>query len=146
MKERHWRLSVSCLVLAAAVGAAVLTGAPQNVTRQEYLARSRQFSERIEANGLAEAFTGVTTNGDVIEDLFEIRSTGVSTAAVVGAAEQFLSALSSDQRRKTVFPEDDVEWRKWANQHIYFREGMSFEEMSEAQRRAAPALPCLQRH
>lgn len=140
MKERHWRLSVSCLVLAAAVGAAVLTGAPQNVTRQEYLARSRQFSERIEANGLAEAFTGVTTNGDVIEDLFEIRSTGVSTAAVVGAAEQFLSALSSDQRRKTVFPEDDVEWRKWANQHIYFREGMSFEEMSEAQRRAGIAL------
>jgi hypothetical protein len=30
-----------------------------------------------------------------------------------------------------------VEWRKWANQHVYFREGISFEEMSPAQREAA---------
>ena len=39
-----------------------------------------------------------------------------------------------------MFPVDDVEWRKWANQHIYFREGISFEDMSGAQRDAALRL------
>ena len=36
-----------------------------------------------------------------------------------------------------MFRVDDVEWRKWANQHIYYREGISFEEMNRAQREAA---------
>ena len=91
----------------------------------------------MEADGLAATFTGVTTNGEVVPDLFEVRSTGVSTASVVEAAGQFLNSLTADQRRKTVFSENDIEWRKWANQHIYFREGISFEEMNEAQRRTA---------
>jgi hypothetical protein len=49
----------------------------------------------------------------------------------------FLATLSADQRRQTVFPEDDIEWRKWGNQHIYYREGLAFEAMSDAQRAAA---------
>ena len=91
----------------------------------------------MEARGLSDPFVGVTTDGGTVPDLFEIRATGVSTAPVVEAAAQFLNALSSDQRRRTVFSEDDVEWRKWANQHIYFRDGVSFEEMSATQRHAA---------
>ena len=39
-----------------------------------------------------------------------------------------------------MFPEDDIEWRKWANQHIYFRDGVAFEEMSDAQRQSAFAM------
>ena len=94
----------------------------------------------MEANGLPAMFTGVTTDGDVVPDLFEVRSTGVSTVPVVEAAEQFLSSLTTEQHRKTMFAENDIEWRKWANQHIYFREGISLEEMSEAQRHAAFAM------
>jgi hypothetical protein len=82
----------------------------------------------------------VTTNGEVVPGLFEIRSTGVSTAPVVQAADRFLGTLSAAQRRQTVFAEDDVEWRKWANQHIYVREGLAFEAMSEPQREAALGL------
>src|SRR5690606_35728189 len=47
---------------------------------------------------------------------------------------------TADQRARTLFPEDDVEWRKWGNQHIYFRQGVSFEEMTEPQREAGYAM------
>ncbi len=39
-----------------------------------------------------------------------------------------------------MFPVDDPEWRKWMNQHFYVRQGVSFAEMNEAQRRAAFGL------
>ena len=140
MNRRPSRLWVMGFGLVAALGAVALTGSAQDPNPQEYLARSRQFSARIEATGLSAAFTGVTTDGEVVPDLFEIRSTGVSTAPVVEAAEQFLGSLGSEQRRRTMFAENDIEWRKWANQHIYFREGVSLEEMNETQRRAAFAM------
>jgi hypothetical protein len=123
--------------LAGAAGAAALAGPPQGPSVEDYLERSRQFSARMEAGGLADAFTGVTTNGEVEGGLFEIRSTGVTTAPVVEAAEGFLASLEPGQRRRTLFDDDDIEWRKWANQHIYYREGIGFEEMTEAQRNAA---------
>jgi hypothetical protein len=69
-----------------------------------------------------------------------MRSTGVSTEPVRRAAESFLGALSDDQRRRTTFPVDDPEWRKWMNQHFYVRQGVSFAEMTEAQREAAFGL------
>jgi len=56
------------------------------------------------------------------------------------AAEKFLAALGEEQRRKTQFPVDDVEWRKWMNQSFYVRQGVGFNEMSAAQREAAFGL------
>jgi len=35
---------------------------------------------------------------------------------------------------------DDPEWRKWMNQHFYVRQGVSFQEMTEAQRKAGLGL------
>ena len=78
MNKRPLRLWVMCLGLAGAVGAAALAGSPQGPTPEEYRERSRQWSARMEANGLPAMFTGVTTDGDVVPDLFEVRSTGVS--------------------------------------------------------------------
>jgi hypothetical protein len=69
-----------------------------------------------------------------------VRSTGVSTEPVRVATERFLAALTDEQRRRTTFPVDDVEWRKWMNQSFYVRQGASFKEMSEAQRAAAFGL------
>ncbi|MFE9623774.1 hypothetical protein [Streptomyces sp. NPDC006527] len=37
-------------------------------------------------------FVGVTTDGKVVEDLYSVHSTGVSTDAVVKAAQAFLDA------------------------------------------------------
>jgi hypothetical protein len=102
--------------------------------------RYRKMSVDAETEGLAESFKGVTTSGSVVPGLFPIRSTGVSTEPVRKAANAFLASLSADFRAKTVFPVDDSEWRKWMNQHFYLRQGVSFKEMSEAQREAAIGL------
>src|SRR5690606_746980 len=112
-------------------GATVLT------LQQPYAERRVAQSRRADAAGLKEPFKGITTDGTVREGLFPIRSTGVSTAPVVQAAGTFLQALSDEQRKKTTFAVDDDEWRKWMNQHFYVRQGVSFDEMSEAQRETA---------
>lgn len=93
-----------------------------------------------EKRAIEEGFRGVTTDGEVIPGLFAIRSTGVSTQPVREAAEKFLAGLSEAQRKRTRFAADDDEWRKWANQHSYVRQGVSFEEMSATQRELAFGL------
>ena len=120
------------LPLILVVGSALPRGASQDV-----MERFRRRSEEAEAAGLAEPFLGVTTNGKVIPGLFAIRSTGVSTEPVRQAAEDFLSALTAEQRDRATFSVDDPEWRKWMNQHFYVRQGVGFDEMSEAQRATA---------
>jgi hypothetical protein len=109
---------------------------PATARPAEWVQRSRN----LETTGLAHPFTGVTADGTVIPNLFAARATGVSTAPVVTAAKAFLASLSAPQRTKTLFPVDDPEWRKWMNQHFYVRQGVGFEEMSEAQRAAAFGL------
>src|SRR5688572_32973496 len=86
-----------------------------------------------EAAALAEPFVGITTDGKVQPGLFAIKSSGVSTAPVQKAAAAFLASLAPEQRKKTMFPVDDIEWRKWMNVHRYARQGVSFLEMSEVQ-------------
>jgi hypothetical protein len=102
--------------------------------------RFRQMSLEAESKGLADPFKGVTANGTVQPGLYSIRSTSVSTEPVRKAAVAFLAALSPEQRQKTVFPVDDVEWRKWMNQDFYVRQGTGFIDMSEGQREAAFGL------
>ena len=72
--------------------------------------------------------------------LFEISPSGVSTEPVRNAAVKFIATLTNVQLARTMFPIDDVQWRKWMNQHFYPRAGISFAEMTEAQREAAFGL------
>ncbi|MEO5822280.1 MAG: DUF3500 domain-containing protein [Vicinamibacteraceae bacterium] len=124
-------LSLSSSVLGGA------QSAPQaNPRAADWAQRSKTFEE----TGLAEPFKGITTDGTVVPTLFAARSTGVSTAPVVKAAQAFLAALSEPQRSKTLFAVDDPEWRKWMNQHFYIRQGVGFDEMSAPQREAAFGL------
>jgi Protein of unknown function (DUF3500) len=104
------------------------------------VARFPAMSRAAEEKGLAEPFKGISTNGEVVKGLFPLHSTGVSTEPVRTAAEKFLAALSEEQRRRTLFPADDLEWRKWMNQSFYVRQGVGFDEMSAAQREAALGL------
>ncbi|MGA2133714.1 MAG: DUF3500 domain-containing protein [Bryobacteraceae bacterium] len=106
----------------------------------ETAARFRRMSADYESKGLAEPFKGITTAGTVESGLFPMHATGVGTATVRTAAERFLSSLTADQRARTMFAVDDPEWRKWMNQHFYVRQGVSFQELSEAQRRTAFGL------
>jgi len=86
---------------------------------------------------LAEPFRGIVADGKVESGLFKIQSTGVSTEPVVDAAVAFLDGLSAQQKERTTFPVDDLEWRKWDNRHFYKRQGVGFDEMNEAQRKLA---------
>ncbi|HWC76835.1 MAG TPA: DUF3500 domain-containing protein [Blastocatellia bacterium] len=98
------------------------------------------MSRDAEKRGLADPFKGITAKGEVAPGLYAIRSTGVSTEPVRKAADSFLAGLTQAQRDKASFAVDDSEWRKWMNQHFYIRQGVSFKEMTEAQREAAFAL------
>ncbi len=86
---------------------------------------------------LAEPFKGVTTNGTVEPDLFPVLQTGVSTEPVRKAAEAFLASLTPEQRKATVYPVDDPEWRMWINIHLAERQGLPFKDLSEKQRELA---------
>lgn len=125
------------LALCALAGGRALSQQSSAADREaRFLQRSKDF----EARGLAEPFRGVTTDGKLVPGLFPVRHTGVSTEPVRKAAAAFLEALSPEQRKRTSFAVDDSEWRKWMNQHFYVRQGVSFQEMTEAQRDAAFAL------
>ena len=102
--------------------------------------RFRKMSAEYERKGLAQPFKGITADGTVEPGLFPVQATGASTAAVRAAAERFLASLTEAQRGRTMFAVDDPEWRKWMNQHFYVRQGVSFQEMTEAQRKAGFGL------
>ena len=86
---------------------------------------------------LAEPYCGIRSGGTIQEGLFRIESTGVSTQPVVDAAVTFLNGLNDEQRNRTTFPVDDIEWRSWDNRHFYKRRGVGFDEMDEQQRKHA---------
>ena len=81
-------------------------------------------------------FFGVTTDGELIPDLFPIRATGVSTAPIVEAARAYLRMLTPEQTAETSFGLDSDEWRHWSNVPVggLPRLGLSFRDMSDSQR------------
>ncbi|HXL09110.1 MAG TPA: DUF3500 domain-containing protein [Candidatus Bathyarchaeia archaeon] len=90
---------------------------------------------------VAQPFKGITTDGAVIPGLFQIQKTGLSTESLRAAADDFLGSLNPEQRAKTLFPMDTIEWRKWSNIHpTLMRHGMPVFEMSDGQRDKAFAL------
>ncbi len=98
--------------------------------------RNQVFEER-QRQYLAEPFKGITTDGNVAPGLFKVRSSGVSTKPVKQAAEAFLKGLNDEQRKRTMYAVNDDEWRKWDNTHTPPRQGVGFNEMTEAQRQLA---------
>ena len=89
---------------------------------------------------LSEPYKGVTNAAGSPKDLFPIHSSGVSTEPVRRAAEAFLKGLTPEQRKAAQFAIADSEWRKWANQHSYVRQGAGFKEMTGVQRDLAFSL------
>ena len=112
----------------------------QTQSRDNFAERFRQQSEDAEREGLAEPFKGITTDGKIMPNLFEATPSGVSTESVRSAAVRFMSSLSDQQFVRTMFPVEDVQWRKWMNQGYYTRQGVSLREMTETQRSAALGL------
>ncbi len=138
--EKPTRRSFLSSMLSAAVLVPWAMGQQEPHSASEMAEQFRRMSEDYEKEGLAAPFKGITTSGDVMPGLFEIRPSGVSTEPVRNAAEKFIASLTPVQLARTMFPVDDIEWRKWMNQHFYARQGISFAEMAEAQRQAAFGL------
>lgn len=139
---RTWQIRIARNAFSAALlfGGVGALAAQNRLLPPDVLERFQRQSREAEARGLAEPFRGVTTSGMTIPGLYGIRSTGVSTTPVRDAALAFRASLSPKQRANTIFPVDHAEWRKWANQHFYIRQGVSFGEMSPQQRQAALGL------
>lgn len=93
-----------------------------------------------DASLASDPFRGVAAAGKIEKGLFQIESSGVSTEPVKKAADAFLAGLSEEHQKRTRFPVDDLEWRKWDNRHFYKRQGVGFDEMSETQRKLAFGL------
>lgn len=107
------------------------------------LACATAYAQRRRGGGtdsLKQPFRGVTVDGKVESGLFKIESTGVTTKPMVDAAEAFLAGLSDEQKRRTKYPIDDIEWRQWDNRHFYKRQGVGFNEMDAKQRELAFGL------
>ena len=127
-------------LICTAVLAPWATGQQGPSSPSEMAERFRRMSEDYEKEGLAAPFKGITTNGEVEPGLFEIRPSGVSTEPVRIAAEAFIATLTPVQLARTMYPLDDIEWRKWMNQHFYARQGICLAEMTDAQLQAAFGL------
>ena len=128
---------------AQAAAASKTLNVPQPTTYQQYLDlwhNPAYHSQTVEKQGLAEPFKGITTNGKVEPGLFSIKSTGVSTEPVRKAAEAYMASLTPEERKRTIYGINDDEWRKWENIDDYFRQGVGFFEMTDAQKTAGMKL------
>ena len=130
---RPLRCATRSIAVALAALAVVPSGTPQE---RDPLGGLNDEQKR----AIAEPFKGITTNGELVSGLFALRATGISTAPVRSAAEAFLGGLSAEQRARAEFPVDDREWRMWVNTPAPARQGVSFEELSDAQRELALGL------
>lgn len=101
----------------------------------------KTFSQGL-ADAIGQPYRGVATSSGIIDGLFPITATGVSTEAIRVAATEFLGSLSTNQLSRTHFAVDDPEWRNWSNVDIgiFARHGVSLEEMNEQQKSSAWAL------
>ena len=130
---------ISSLMCAALLAPQAL-GQQESQSASEIAEQFRRMSEDYEKEGLAAPFKGITNNGDVMPGLFEIKPTGVSTEPLRNAAAAFIATLNPVQLSRTIYPVDDIEWRKWMNQHFYARQGICFADMNDGQREAAYGL------
>lgn len=85
----------------------------------------KAFLERLEARNLKSPFTGFTTNGNVVPNLFNYAlDEGAPTNAMVKAATKLLELLSAEQREQTLVDSvTDDEIRIWSNPEFYINPG-----------------------
>ena len=96
-----------------------------------------EITRLVDAQALT-PYVGVTTDGTAIEGLYAIDpERGASNAELVRAAQDFLAALTQEQRDKAMFAVDAPEWRRWSNTSSYHRHGIGFHELTAGQREQA---------
>ncbi|MGC3992826.1 MAG: DUF3500 domain-containing protein [Propionicimonas sp.] len=84
-------------------------------------------------NGLYdEPFAGVTTDGVVLEGLYQLPSRLDVDPAPQAAAEGLLAVLDEGQRARVHYPFDAPDWRGWSNpEFVFHRNGLRLEDLGE---------------
>ncbi len=133
---------ITLILLLGFVGCKQKADQKENTSPTDIVEEVNPVKERfakMEADALKEPYVGIFTEKRDSADLFQIRSTGVSTLPIQKAAENFLNGLSPSQLQRTTFDINDEEWRKWCNvdNGIYDRQGVSIKELTEIQKKNA---------
>ena len=105
----------------------------------ESLLNSKGTFSRDGATALGQPYRGIATSDGIIEGLYPLENTGLSTASLAEAGAAFLATLNDIHLSRAQFPINDPEWRNWSNVDvgIFARHGVSLEEMDDTQKAAA---------
>jgi hypothetical protein len=80
-------------------------------------------------------FSGITTDGRVMPDLFSLQPSDAPTAAMVAAADAVLGCASPAQRAAMSLPVDSGFWRDWQNTELYVESyGLRLDEVTDSVR------------
>src|SRR5262249_31185772 len=75
-------------------------------------------------------FRGITTDGNVIPDLYAPRPEGAPTLAVIEAVNALLAILSPEQKARSCFQVGDKHWRRWQNTELCLEDyGLRLDEV-----------------
>lgn len=82
-----------------------------------------------------EPFKGVTTDGIVQPNLFEIQDEGVPVESIVRAAEAVVATCDETQKEALSYHVDSPEWRSWSNPEFLISDkGIRLDEINAALR------------
>ena len=85
------------------------------------------------ARGSSEPFRGITTDGDVVPDLYSLTDESAPTGAMVAAARTVLNVATAEERARLCHAIDAPQWRMWSNPELYFdRFGLRLDELGAA--------------
>lgn len=85
----------------------------------------------------AEPFKGVTNDGEVRENLFQLQDEGIPTAHIASLTNELVSQLTPDQLSKLCYHVDSPEWRTWSNPEFLLSDkGLRLEELPQSTRDA----------
>jgi hypothetical protein len=105
-------------------------------TRPRVLGLLAERRARIE-----QPFRGITTNGDVIPDLYALADEAAPAGPMMEAARAVLNAATEAEQARLRFPIDAPQWRMWSNPELYFdRFGLRLDELGSALRDAILAM------
>ena len=82
-------------------------------------------------------FTGITTDGRVVPDLFSLQPSDAPTPEMIAAVTTLLGSVLPGQRAAMSFPVDSDVWRQWQNTELYVEHyGLRLDEVTDSVREA----------
>jgi Protein of unknown function (DUF3500) len=90
---------------------------------------------------LSMPFKGVTTNGNIVPGLFELRPEAAPTREILSAVLALLTQLSPEQKKKVCLPLDSRERQLWQNTIVRYENfGLRLDEAPSVLQQAAMAV------